>query len=65
MEIGVEEELNERENGGNLDDDGDDARDFDNTTREVELERSHVLLGDDGIEQADEGGMKYMLFNIG
>ena len=35
MNINVEEELNERRNGGDLDDDGEDARYFDNTMREV------------------------------
>ena len=36
VEIDVEEELNERGNGGDLDDVGDNARYFDNTMREVE-----------------------------
>ena len=35
---------------------GDNARYFDDTMREVKLERSRVLLGADGIEQDDEGG---------
>ena len=33
--------------------------------REVKLERLHVFLGDDGIEQADEGGVNSVLLNIG
>ena len=33
--------------------------------REIELERSHVLLGDDGIEQADVGGMNSVLLHVG
>ena len=40
-----------------MDDDGDNVRDFKDTIREVEFERSCVLLGDNRIEQADEGGM--------
>ena len=35
MEIYVEEELNERGNGGDFDDDGDDTRDFDGIMRKV------------------------------
>ena len=53
MEMYAEEELNERVNGGDSDDDGDDARDFKNIMRDVKLERSRVLLVDDGIEKAD------------
>ena len=56
MEMDVEEELNERVNGGDQDDDGDNARYFYDAMKEVELERSRVLLGDYGIQQADEGG---------
>ena len=52
IDIDVEEELKERGNCGDLDDYGDDARYFNNTMREVKLERSRVLLGDGGIEQA-------------
>ena len=33
VDIGVEEELNERANGGDSDDDGDDSRYFDDTMR--------------------------------
>ena len=65
MDIDVKEELNERVNGGYLDDVGDNARYFDNTMREVKLERSRVLLGAYGIEKDDEGGMNYMLLNGG
>ena len=46
MDINGEEELNKRGNGGDSDDDGEDARDFGDTMREVELERSRVMLGD-------------------
>ena len=65
VEIYVEEELNERVNGRDSDDDGDDARDFDDTMREVKLERSRVLLGDDGIEEDDDGGVNSMLLHVG
>ena len=61
----MEEELNERLNGGDLDDGGDDERYFDDTMRVYKLERSRVLLGADRIEKADEGGMKYMLLCVG
>ena len=37
MEIDMEEELNERVNGGDYDDDDDYARYFNNTMREVTL----------------------------
>ena len=60
----MEEELNERLNGGDLDDGGDDERYFDDTMRVYKLERSRVLLGADRIEKADEGGMKYMLLCV-
>ena len=56
MDIDVEEELNERVNGGGLDDGGDNTRYFDDTMRVFKLESSRVLLGADGIEQAEEGG---------
>ena len=65
MDVDVEEELYETGNGGDLDDDGDDARYFGDTKREVILERLCVLLGDDGTEKADEGEMKYVLLHIG
>ena len=58
MYIDVEEELNDRVNGGYLNDVSDNARYFDDKMREVRLERLRVLLGDDGIEQADKGGDK-------
>ena len=60
MEMDTEEELNYRVNGGDLDDDSDNERDFDKTMRELELERSHGLSGDGGIEQTDEGDMNSM-----
>ena len=65
MDIYMEEELNERVNCGDLDDGGENARYSFNTMREVELDISHVLLGADGIEQADEGGVKSVLLNVG
>ena len=65
FDIYVEEELNERWNGGYLDDDSNNAREFDNTRREVKLERSRVLIGDYGTEKDDEGGMKYVLIHVG
>ena len=40
VDIDVEEEINNRVNGGDSDDCGGDARYFDNTTREVKLDRS-------------------------
>ena len=64
MEIGVEEGLNEGRNGGYLDDDGDNVRDFKDTIREVEFGRSCVLLGSNGIEQDDEGGMNSVLLHV-
>ena len=48
VDIDVEEQLNERVNGGYSDDDGDYVRDFDDIMRGVELEMSHVLVGDEG-----------------
>ena len=38
MEMDVEEELNEMENGGDSDDSDDDAREFGDTIREVQLD---------------------------
>ena len=61
----MDEELNERVNGGDSDYDGENIREIEDTMREVELERSHVLLGDDGIEKTDEGGMKFVLLHVG
>ena len=49
MNIDVDEELNERVNGGELDGVGDNARYFDDIMRGVKLERSHVLLVSDGM----------------
>ena len=40
-------------------------REFDNAMRELELERLHVLLGNDGIEKADEGVMNSVLLCVG
>ena len=65
MDIDVEEELNERVNSVDLDDVGDNARYFDDTMREVKLERSRVLLVAEGIDQADKGGMNSMLLLLG
>ena len=65
LEIDVEEELNQRGDGGNLDDDGDNVRDFDYTMREVKLKRSHFVLVDYGIEKDGEGQMKSMLIHVG
>ena len=65
MEMDVEYLLNQSGNGGDLDDYGDDARDFYDTMREVELGRLCVLLGYDGIDQDDEGGMNSMLLHVG
>ena len=48
-----------------MDDYGDDARDFGDTTREVGLERSRVLLGYDGMEQDDKGYMNYVFLHSG
>ena len=53
LDIDVEEELNKRGNGGNLDDYGGDERNFCGTMKEVKLERSCVLLRDYGIEKYD------------
>ena len=49
IDIDVEEELNERVNGGYLYDVGEKAKYLNNTMREVKLERSRVLLGADRI----------------
>ena len=65
MDIDVEEELNERVNGGDLDDVSDNARYFGDTMREIILERPRVLLGADGIEKDDEGGVNFMLLHAG
>ena len=65
MEIDLEKELNERRNGGDLDDDGDDAREFGDTMREVELERSRFSLGDYGIEQSGEWGANSVFLHVG
>ena len=61
----MEEELNDKGNGGDFYDDGEDVRDFDNTIREVKLERSHDLLGNYGIEQDNEVDMNYALIHVG
>ena len=53
------------DNGGDYYDDGDDARAFDNSMMEFELESSCVLLGYEVIEKADQGGMKYVLLHVG
>ena len=39
VDIDLEGKLNGRGNGGELDDDGDNVTDFDNTMREVKLDR--------------------------
>ena len=52
-------------NGGDSDDDDDNARDFDETMREVKLEKLRVLLVDDRIEKAGEGGMNFMWLHVG
>ena len=65
MNIDVDEELNERVNGGYFDDFGDNERYFDDKMREVKLESSRVLLGAERIEQADEGGVNSMLLHVG
>ena len=57
--------MNERGNGGDLYDDGDNARDFDDTMRGFKLERSRVLLEYYRIEKADEGDRKSMLIHVG
>ena len=43
---------------------GDNARYFDDTMREINLDRSCVLLGADGIDHADDGGMNSMLLHV-
>ena len=66
MEMDVDQELNQRGNCGDSDDDnGDYARDFDDTMRGVKLERSNVLLGDDGMQQADEGQINSVIIHAG
>ena len=65
VDIDVQEELNQRGNGGDSDNVGDNARDFEDTMREIEWEKSRVLLGDDSIEKSGEGGTKYRLLRVG
>ena len=65
MDIDADRGLNERLNGGDLDYYIDDAKDFDNTMRELELERLCVLFRGDGIEKSDEGGLKSVLLHVG
>ena len=65
MYIYLEDKINESGNSGDLDDDGDSTIDVDDIIKEVELERSHVLLGYDGIEQVEGGEMNSVLNNIG
>ena len=43
VDIDVDEELNERVDGGDLDDDGDNVRKFDDTMSEVKWDSSHVF----------------------
>ena len=65
MDIGVEKELNQR---GYFDDfyyDGNNARRSINTIRDVELERSRVLLGYVRIYQADYGDITSVFIHIG
>ena len=64
MDNDEEEENNESVTHRNSDDDGEYSRDFDDTMRVVKLERSRVLLGYDGIDQAGEEEMKYVLLCV-
>ena len=63
--IDIEEELNGRGNGGDLDYDGENTIDFDDKMREFKLDISRVLLGDDKIEKANERGMNSVLLHVG
>ena len=65
MEMYLDEELNERVNCCDLYDDCYNARDFNYKMKEVELERSRVLLGYYRIEKSDEGGMNSVLIHFG
>ena len=65
VDIDVQEELNQRGNGEDSDNVGDNARDSEDTMREIEQEKSRVLLGDDSIEKSGEGGMKSGLLRVG
>ena len=65
LDIDAEEELNSKVNGGDLYEHGENVRDFDDTMREFVLERSRILLGDNGIYEVDEGQMNYMLLHVG
>ena len=48
-----------------MDDVGDNSGYFDDTMREVKLERSRVLLGSDRIDHAEVGGgVKSMLLHV-
>ena len=53
LEIYVEWELNKSVNGWDLYDDDENAQDFENSIRGVELDNSYVLLIDANLEQAD------------
>ena len=57
--------MDKRLNGCDSDDDGYYAIDFGNTMREVELERSLVLLLYDRIYKADEGGVNSVFICVG
>ena len=65
VDIDVEEEMNERGDDRNQDGDGDDSQYFDESMREVELNRSLVFLGYDGIDRSDEGDMNSVLIYVG
>ena len=48
-----------------MDHDGDNTRYFDDTMREVELERSHIVLGDNRIDKSGKGEMNSFLLRVG
>ena len=60
----MEEELDKRRNCEDSDD-GDNARDFDNTMKEVEMERPSVFLGENWIDKSDKGEINSVLINVG
>ena len=46
-------------------DDGGYVRYFENEMSEIELDRLHVLLGNEGIEKSDKGEMNSVLLHVG
>ena len=60
----MEEEHNQGVNGGDSDDDGEDARYFYYSMRKVKMVRTRVFLDDYWIEKSDEGQMNSVLVHV-